>query len=68
MMWCAVSCTSPCPAGFSVRGGQGGDERSDHRIGDRKALKNMVSQAGFEPATFPLGGVKGAQQTIANPL
>ena len=31
-------------------------EISDHWINGREALKNMVSQAGFEPATFPLGG------------
>ena len=26
------------------------------KIKPLQALKNMVSQAGFEPATFPLGG------------
>ena len=29
---------------------------NDHWINGREALKNVVSQAGFEPATFPLGG------------
>ena len=31
-------------------------------------MREMVSQAGFEPATFPLGGAKDAHQTIALPL
>ena len=41
---------------------------NDHWANGREALKNMVSQAGFEPATFPLGtGLSNCALSVVKP-